>query len=616
MKNHFRKSISLFLAVIMLLSAVPFAGVAFAAEKPEELTEGFYTYKLMENSATITGYDPSISGDIVIPETLGGYPVEEIGISAFSGCQTITSVTFNKSLKYISYYSFSDCENLESITIPEGADVTITNFAFGSCTKLSTLNIPNSVKIVQGTAFEETAWYKAQPDGSIYIGKTYYKYKGEMPENTSITIKDGTAFIADYAFDYCDGLTSITIPDSVSLISYGAFRRCSGLTSITIPDKVTRIDKYTFEGCGNLKSVKLPENLYMIDEKAFSGCSSLESIDIPDKTKRIEDYAFADCLGLKNVKIGNNVSYVGERAFYCCAALTNVEFGDSVYEIRWSAFYNCQNLKSVTLPEGITRIDGDSLGYYWNTEEGKVDKVPDFTIYGYSCTVAEKYANENGFNFVSIGTKHDVADWETTIKPTYKSAGEKQGKCSFCGNIVTETINISELKDEKSGLSLIYPDGSFYIYGTPTFKVKEITDGFNYEILKENKGEYKSILYSFDIRTVGNESNTLRAPGWLKIPVPKGFDSEKTVVYIVKSSAPLEKVESVVEDGFIYVETDDFVWYYGIVDETTVQKPDPSETCPCNCHKTGISNFFFKILIFFQRLFNQNKLCKCGVAHY
>ncbi len=43
---------------------------------------------------------------------------------------------------------------------------------------------------------------------------------------------------------------------------------------------------------------------------------------------------------------------------------------------------------------------------------------------------------------------------------------------------------------------------------------------------------------------------------------------------------------------------------------------DPSENCDCNCHKSGISNFFFKFALFFQKIFGGNKYCGCGVTHY
>ena len=42
----------------------------------------------------------------------------------------------------------------------------------------------------------------------------------------------------------------------------------------------------------------------------------------------------------------------------------------------------------------------------------------------------------------------------------------------------------------------------------------------------------------------------------------------------------------------------------------------PSENCSCSCHKKGIANFFFKIALFFQKLFKKNQVCKCGAWHY
>lgn len=47
----------------------------------------------------------------------------------------------------------------------------------------------------------------------------------------------------------------------------------------------------------------------------------------------------------------------------------------------------------------------------------------------------------------------------------------------------------------------------------------------------------------------------------------------------------------------------------------TATPSDPSKNCSCNCHKTGITKFFFKLINFFQKLFGQNKVCACGVKH-
>lgn len=43
---------------------------------------------------------------------------------------------------------------------------------------------------------------------------------------------------------------------------------------------------------------------------------------------------------------------------------------------------------------------------------------------------------------------------------------------------------------------------------------------------------------------------------------------------------------------------------------------DKADDCSCKCHKSGIAKFFFKIGLFFQKIFKKNKVCKCGVYHY
>ncbi len=43
---------------------------------------------------------------------------------------------------------------------------------------------------------------------------------------------------------------------------------------------------------------------------------------------------------------------------------------------------------------------------------------------------------------------------------------------------------------------------------------------------------------------------------------------------------------------------------------------NPSATCKHICHKTGIARFFYKIALFFWKLFKINKECSCGIAHY
>ena len=151
---------------------------------------------------------------------------------------------------------------------------------FEGCKNLASISIPNSVSSIGSYAFSGTAWYNNQPDGVVYIGKVLYAYKGDMPANTNITIKDGTIGIACSAFEYCSNLVSITIPNSVTTIGgieryphvyyRGAFVGCTGLTSVTIPNSVNSLGSNTFYECSSLTSVISEiQNPFEIDENVF-----------------------------------------------------------------------------------------------------------------------------------------------------------------------------------------------------------------------------------------------------------------------------------------------------------------------------------------------------------
>ena len=124
--------------------------------------------------------------------------------------------------------------------------------AFAHCKNLKNIKIPDSVTTIELGAFNDTLWYNNQPDGLLYAGKVLYLYKGEMPENTKITLKNDTSGIADNAFSYCTNLTNIKIPDSVTIIGAWAFFSCPNLTAIEIPSSVIGIGVYALLGCENL----------------------------------------------------------------------------------------------------------------------------------------------------------------------------------------------------------------------------------------------------------------------------------------------------------------------------------------------------------------------------
>ena len=381
MKNMLKKSISLLLTVMMIITAVPMTASA--------ATYDDLTYKINNGEVTITDCDQSISGDVVIPDTIEGYPVTSIGDYAFAWCYSIESITIPDSVTSIGERAFHNCDSLTSVTIGDSV-TSIGGYAFSSCDSLTSITIPDSVTSIGYAAFsdctsltsitvdENNAYYSSDKYGVLFNkNKTELIQYPIGNDRTEYTIPASVTTIGNFAFECCDSLTSITIPDSVTSIGGHAFSSCNSLTSITIPDSVTSIGDSAFRYCDSLTSVTIGDSVTSIGAYAFCYCSNLTSITIPDSVTSIGRYAFSDCTSLTSITILDSVTSIGNHAFAFCDSLTSVTIGDSVTYIDDNAFYNCTSLTSITIPDSVTSIgrfafyscDGLTDVYYSGSEE-------------------------------------------------------------------------------------------------------------------------------------------------------------------------------------------------------------------------------------------------------
>ena len=330
--------------------------------------------------------------------------VTTIDYGTFSGCSGLTSITIPNSVTSIGSLAFYGCSGLTSITIPNSV-TTIDYGTFSGCSGLTSITIPNSVTSIGSSAFYNTPWYNNQPDGMVYAGNVAYKYKGTMPNNTEIIIKDGTTGITGSAFSGCNGLTSITIPNSVTSIGREAFSGCSGLTAVhitdlaswcnisfgnhdsnplyyahhlylngvevsdlVIPNSVTRISDKAFSGCSGLTSITIPNSVTSIGYLAFYGCSGLTSVTIPNSVTSIGDEAFYGCSGLTSIAIPNSVTSIGHKTFYECTNLTSVRIGNNITSIPYGTFENFTNLTSIIIGDGVLKIEDKAFSGDKNLE--------------------------------------------------------------------------------------------------------------------------------------------------------------------------------------------------------------------------------------------------------
>ena len=377
----------------------PTRPAAPAQPKPAYTPEHHFTTKAVDGGVAITKYTGS-GGEVLIPPTVGGKKVVEIGKEAFKEQQALTKVIIPESVTSIGNSAFSNCSRMTSVRIPAGM-TSIGSWAFHGCSSLTSVNIP-----------------------------------------------EGVTSIGWDAFHGCSNLTHVHIPASVLNLDGNSFSRCSGLKTISvaaankmyyiqgsvlfsrknelvcypagstashyvIPESVTSIGASAFNGCNSLTSVSIPEGVTSIGQSAFDGCSSLTSINIPEGVRSITDYAFSRCERLMSVSIPASVTSIGDLAFLGCRNLKSVSLPEGLTRIGKWAFSFCSNLTSVSIPEGVTSI-GDN----------PFDRCPNLTLRVHPNSPAHTYAQKNSLRFELVSSA-------PVVPPTRLAAGLAQSKPAY-----------------------------------------------------------------------------------------------------------------------------------------------------------------------------------------
>lgn len=320
------------IATIML---VILSGVFFFSSRSKAAqgySSGVYwNYEVSNGEATLVSiyntnsqYIPNKT--LVIPETIGGYPVVQVG----NGSNVLGS--------YKSYF--------EHIQWPQNSQVrTIGDKAF------------------QSSRFKEII----VPDGVTKVGKNAFS---SSTSATSIDLGNTLQYIDEYAFYQIGSsmggrvMENVVIPDSVTTIKNNAFH-LTPIKNLTIGNGVQTIEKETFM-YGEVENVTFGSNVTTIGESAFKRCA-LSTVTIPNTVTSIGNFAFeenrsGDNASLTSVTIGNSVATIGEKAFYN-NALTSVTIPNSVTSIGVSAF-DTNKISSITFGTGLTAIP--ELGFAHN----------------------------------------------------------------------------------------------------------------------------------------------------------------------------------------------------------------------------------------------------------
>lgn len=320
------------------------------------VTSGYYTYSIVNNKARITFVDPTISGDITIPSTLGGYPVKYILQYAFKGSADLTSVTIPDTVTFIGHGAFKNCTNLTSVVIGDGVK-TLEGDAFRGCTRLSDITLGKNITHMSASNFASTAFYNSNWEAdTLYLDDWLLRVKSSYSSN-SYTVKNGIKAIAVGAFEGCSSIKTVTVPSSVKIIGSSAFMLCSDLTTLNLPNTLTDIGDNILESTSYYKATsnweggvlyygnyliyanqsiggeyQVKDGTLVIARNALQSNDRMTSAILPDGLVSICKRAFFNCSNMRSITIPSSVNFIDDEAFSNCSRLETVYYGGSKAE--------------------------------------------------------------------------------------------------------------------------------------------------------------------------------------------------------------------------------------------------------------------------------------------
>lgn len=431
-----------------------------------------------------------------------------LGEYAFEGCTGLKSVTVGKGVQNIPQFCFKNCIALQDLNLL--GTVSISSAAFVNCSKLVTLNLPDTLKTINSNAF-----INCYSIVKITFGKNLrlideYAFANlpfcdEINFNSNVNIKSNAFYntglsTTGIAVNFLDNATMVSLDGfadtnvavlklSKNFSGFIDYGRVPKLRDITVDDgnvngytsyqhalykdktlvlapqnvKTLQIRNDTEKIAANalrynsLSIAVLPDGLTEIGDDAFSDSSTLKAVKFPKTVKIIGDRAFASCPKIKTINIPDSLVSIGERAFYNCTSLAAVVLPEGLSEIKSECFNGCKSIVSMVIPRSVTEIGGGAFSnmtslekiYIWNSNSGyrMLYNSNKAVIYTLAGTSAYEFARNN---------KYDVkgyTDEEVFAEECFAAVNSLEGYLGYCtdGHGDIEWLTVYEPDCENDG---------------------------------------------------------------------------------------------------------------------------------------------------------------------
>lgn len=394
-------------------------------------TVGGYTFTVSTGGDLIkvTNADGSeASGEVVIPETVGGTPVVMVLQSkdVFYSHREVTKITFPGTLTSIQNPinsmspsgAFQGCVALEEIVFANGGTATlkIGDYAFAGLKALKTVTLPTDRPTTIGLDMN---------------GRTFYGCTAL--EDINLAESKVTAIYSN-SFNGCTALTSVTLPSALlelqcNSANGGAFVGCTNLETVTFLEGGTaelKIGMQTFYNLPNLRSVTFPKGRALnLGNRVFEGCTALTAVNFSEcNVKAIGTTSFKNT-ALTDATIMNPEADITANAFegttrltlhgwygskaQACAASPNVVFvalddlGDYVTDGMFVVTHEGELVdylghgKEVTIPvsansQAITTIGSYALKAHTDVTylniEAQITELADYVFQGFNALLS------------------------------------------------------------------------------------------------------------------------------------------------------------------------------------------------------------------------------------